>query len=140
MMIRIAKKLSSPFGRSIRGDGLDIQVLFRKGNSLVLSINRGGGSKDEVFDSMGFTGFQKNDRPADIYILVKEGIRDGRPHPSPGSQVNNGVNLVFLKNPLEVIRVSNISCDQLKQLWKLLLHALHVFDLYIGIIKAVKVV
>jgi hypothetical protein len=140
MMIRIAEKLSGPFGRSIRGDGLDIKILFREGNSLIFSINRGGRGKDEVLDSIRFAGFQKDDGSANVHILVKERIGDGRPHPSPGSQVDDEINLVFLKNPLQMLRISNIPCDEVKQLRELLLHTLHIFDLYVGIIKAVKVV
>ena len=41
MMIRIAEKLPGPFGCSVRGDGLDIKILFREGNSLIFPIDRG---------------------------------------------------------------------------------------------------
>jgi hypothetical protein len=140
MMIRIAEKLSGPFGRSVRGDGLDIKVFFRERNSLIFSVHRGRGRKDEVFDSMGFAGFQKDDGSTNVHILVKKGIGDGRPHPSPGSQVNNEVNLVFLKDSLQMLRVSNIPCDEFKQLRELLLHSVDILNLYVGIIKAVKVV
>jgi hypothetical protein len=139
-MIRITEKLSSPFGRSVRGDGLDIKILFCEGNSLVFPINRRGRGKDEVLDSMGFTRFQKDDGSSNVHILVKEGIRDGRSHPSPGRQVNNEINLSFLKNLFDVIRVSDIPCDELKKLRELLFHSLHILDFYVGIIKAVKVV
>jgi len=140
MMIRIAEKLSGPFGRSVRGDGLDIKILFREGNPLIFSIDRGRGRKDEVFDSMGFAGFQKDDGSTNVHILVKKGIGDGRPHPSPGSQVDNEINPMFSERLLKMLRVSNIPCDEFKQFWELLFHSLHISDLYIGIIKAVKVV
>src|SRR3972149_2471852 len=109
MMIRITEKFSSPFCGSIRGDGLDIKILFRKGNSQVFSINRGGRGKNEVFDSRCPTGFQKDDRSANVHILVKKRIRDGRPHPGSGSQVDDEINTMFSERLLKMIRVSNIS-------------------------------
>ena len=57
VMIGIAEEFASPFGGSIGRDGLNIEVLFCKWNPLVFSIDRGGGGKNEVFDSIRFTGF-----------------------------------------------------------------------------------
>ncbi len=48
-MIRIAEKLSGPLGRSVRGDGLDIEILFRGGNSLIFSINCGGSRNKVIY-------------------------------------------------------------------------------------------
>jgi hypothetical protein len=47
---------------------------------------------------------------------------------------------MFSERLVEMLGVSNIPCDELKQLWELLFHSLHIFDLYVGIIKAVKIV
>jgi hypothetical protein len=140
MMIRIAEEFTRPFGGSVRGDGLDIEVLFRERDPLVFSINRGGGSKNEVFDFIRFTSFQKDNRSTDVYILVEEGICNRGPYPSPGSQVDDEINSVFLEDPFKVIRLSDIPCDELKQVLKFLYHPFRIFDFYIGIIKAVKVI
>src|SRR5512139_2152877 len=89
MMIGITEKFSGPFGGSIRGYRLDIEVLFRKGDPLVFPIDRRGGGKNEVFDPMLFTSFQKNIRSADIHILIEERIGDRGSYSGPGSQVDD---------------------------------------------------
>jgi len=140
MMIGIAEEFTGPFGRPVRRDGLNVEVLFGERDSLIFSIDRGGGGKDEILNSVFSTGFQKNNRPANVYILVKKRIGNRGSHPSPGSEVNNEVNLVLLEDPIKVLGISNISSDQFEQLWKFLGRLLHIPNFYLGIVKAVEVV
>jgi hypothetical protein len=54
-MIGIAEEFPCPFGDSIRGDGLDMKIVFGEGDSLVLSIDGRGGGEDKLFDPKFFT-------------------------------------------------------------------------------------
>jgi hypothetical protein len=140
MVIRIAEELAGPFGGSVRRDGLDIEVLFLERNPLVFSVNRRGRGKNEVVDSIGLASFQKDDRSADIHILIEERVGNGGSHPCPGRQMDNKFDLVFLEDPFQMIGISNIPCDELKEVRKFLCHRLHVLDFYVGIIKAIKII
>jgi hypothetical protein len=139
-MIRITEEFTGPFSGSVRGDGLDIEVLFLERDPLVFSINRGGGGKNEVFDSVGFAGFQEDDRSTDVHILIEKGLDNGRSHPGPGRQVDDEINPVFLEDPFNMIGVSNISCNEFKEIREFLSHPFCILNFYIGIIEAVKVV
>src|SRR4030042_4038479 len=54
--------------------------------------------------------------------------------------MDNEINLVFLKDFFKMFMISNIPCDELKQIWKFLRHSFCISDLNIGIIEVVKVV
>jgi hypothetical protein len=113
-MIGVTEEFPGPLGGSIRGDGLDIEVLLGEWGFPGFPINRRRGGEDEVFHSKLFAAFQEHNRPSNIDILVKQGICNGRPHPCPGCQMDDQVNLRFLEGLVELLATSNIAGDQFK--------------------------
>jgi hypothetical protein len=92
MMIGIAEEFTRPFGGSVRGDGLDVEILLRERDSLIFSINRGGRREGNVFDPRFFATFQEGKGSPDVYILIEQRLFNGGPYPGTGSQVDDEVN------------------------------------------------
>jgi hypothetical protein len=119
---------------------LDIEIPFREGDPLVLSINRRRRGENETVDSVRLAGFQERNRSTDVHILIKNGFGQRGPDARSCRKMDDALDPMALENLGEMFRIPDIACDQFESVWECLLNPLRILDLKVGIVEVVEII
>jgi len=127
-VIGIAEELACPFGGSVGGDGLKIEIGFRKRNSLIFPVNGRGGGKDEMVDLKFFADFEQHHCSTYIHILIKEGMFNGGSYPGSCGKVEDRIDPILFEEVFEMVTIPYIARDHREGARIVVADLLDVFD------------
>src|SRR5215510_5228725 len=105
-------KFTGSFGRGVGRDGIEDWIVFAERHLLVRAINRGGRSKDKLFDVAVARQLQKVNGAVDVCFNVKTRLFERGPDAGACGKMNYAIKSLVAECFLQSVEIANVRLEE----------------------------